>query len=117
MLPFLQTRPPRAIGEKWSARLPHTKIRAFNLGILRHASIHANTFPSGHVASSVGCALILLRLAPTWVGLIFLWVAISISLGAIAGRYHYAADAVAAVIVALAAFGAETLVAMSLAAA
>jgi PAP2 superfamily protein len=116
MLPFLQTRPPRSLGEKWSAGLPHSKIRALNLEILQHASIHANTFPSGHVASSVGCALILLRLAPTWVGLVFLWVAISISLGAVAGRYHYAADAIAAVIFAVAAFGAETVFAMSLAA-
>ena len=117
VLPFLQTRPPRALGEKWTAGLPSSKIRAFNLGILRHASIQANTFPSGHVASSFGCALILLRLAPPWVGLIFLWVAISISVGAVAGRYHYAADAIAAVILALAAFGGETVFAMSLAAA
>jgi PAP2 superfamily len=108
MLPFLQTRPPRALGEKWSAGLPSGRIRAFNLGILRHASIHANTFPSGHVASSLGCALILLRLGPTWVGLGFLWVAVSISLGAVIGRYHYLADAIAAVIVSLAAFVVET---------
>ena len=114
VLPFLQTRPPRALGEKWSAGLPSSKVRAFNLRILQHASIHANTFPSGHVASSLGCALILLRLGPTWVGLLFLWVAMSISLGAVAGRYHYAADAIAAVMVALAAFGAETVFAMSL---
>jgi len=48
MLPFLQTRPPRSLGEKWSAGLPHSKIRALNLEILQHASIHANTFPSSH---------------------------------------------------------------------
>jgi hypothetical protein len=112
MLPFIQTRPPRSLGEKWSAVLPSSRIRAFNLWILRHASIHANTFPSGHVASSFGCALILLRFAPVWVRLLFLWIAISISLGAVAGRYHYAADAIAAVFVALAALVVETVLAI-----
>lgn len=115
MLPFLQTRPPRALGEKWSAGLPSGRIRAFNLGILQHASIHANTFPSGHVASSVGCALILLRLGPTWIGLLFLCVALSISLGAVVGRYHYLADAIAAIIVASVVFATETVFATHLA--
>ncbi len=113
MLPFVQTRPPRSVGEKWSAGLPSSRIRVLNLGILRHASIHANTFPSGHVASSFGCALILLHLAPMWVGLTFLWIAISISLGAIAGRYHYAADVILAAIVAVAVFLIETVLALS----
>jgi len=115
MLPFVQTRPPRALGEKWSAGLPYNSIRAFNLGILRHASIQANTFPSGHVASSIGCALILLRFGPPWLGFLFLWTAISISLGAVAGRYHYAADAIVAATVALAVFLTETAIAMSIA--
>jgi hypothetical protein len=103
-LPFIQTRPPRALGEKWTATLPCGKVRQFNLWILRHASIHANTFPSAHVASTTACALVLLRVAPLWVGLIFLWVAISIALGAVAGRYHYAADVILGALVATAAF-------------
>jgi PAP2 superfamily len=103
-LPFLQTRPPRMLGEKWSERVLTGKIRAFNMAILRHGSIHANTIPSGHVASTTACALILLRLAPMWVGLIFLLVALSIAVGAVAGRYHYAADAILGLIVAVAAF-------------
>src|SRR5579862_4233652 len=104
MLPFIQTRPPRMLSEKWSAPPPASKVRALNMWILRHASIHANTFPSGHVASSAACALILLRLGPLWVGLIFLVVALSIAAGAVAGRYHYAADAILGFIVAVAAF-------------
>jgi membrane-associated phospholipid phosphatase len=107
MLPFIQTRPPRMLGEKWSAALPAGKMRALNLWVLRHASIHANTFPSGHVASSTACALVLLRLGPLWVGLGFLLVAISIALGAVAGRYHYAADAILGFLVASAAFLAD----------
>ena len=103
-LPFLQTRPPRALGEKWSAALPSTKVRSFNLWILRGGSIQANTFPSAHVAIATACALALLQLAPLWVGLVFLWIAISIAFGAVAGRYHYAADAILGFAVALVAF-------------
>jgi membrane-associated phospholipid phosphatase len=108
MLPFIQLRPPRMLGEKWSALVPSSKVRAFNLWVLRHASIHANTFPSGHVASSLACALILLRLAPLWVGLIFLLLAIGIALGAVAGRYHYAADAILGALLAAIVFLIET---------
>jgi membrane-associated phospholipid phosphatase len=108
MLPFLQTRPPRMLGEKWSSLVRPGKVRVFNLWILRHASIHANTFPSAHVASTVACALVLLRFGPAWVGLGFLFIALSIALGAVAGRYHYAADAILGALVALAAFLLET---------
>jgi membrane-associated phospholipid phosphatase len=103
MLPFIQTQPPRVLSEKRSVQPPPNKVRALNLWILRYASIHANTFPSAHVASTTACALILLWLAPA-VGLVFLAIAILIALGAVAGRYHYAADAILGAIVALAAF-------------
>jgi membrane-associated phospholipid phosphatase len=112
MLPFIQLRPPRMLGEKWSERLLFGKVRALNLFILRHASIHANTFPSGHVASTTACALILLRVAPLWVGGLFLLLAISIALGAVIGRYHYAADAVLGALVASVAFLADTAIAV-----
>jgi PAP2 superfamily len=103
MVPFIQTLPPRMLGEARVAPPPSTKLRKFNLWILLHASIHANTFPSAHVAASMACALVLLQLAPV-VGLIFLWIAISIALGAVLGRYHYAADAIIGTLVALAAY-------------
>lgn len=103
MVPFVQTLPPRMLIGPGSVAPPSNRVRTFNLWILRHASIHANTLPSAHVASSMACALVLLRLAP-WEGLVFLAVAISIALGAVAGRYHYAADAVLGAIVAIAVF-------------
>ncbi len=103
MVPFAQMLPPRLIDEPWRAALPESLLRALNLGILRHASIHANTFPSAHVAASISSALILTRLAPS-VGLVFLWVAVSISFGAVWGRYHYAADAILGAAVACACF-------------
>ena len=67
-LPFLQTRPPRMLGEKWSVPLPSGRVRALNLWILRQGSIQANTLPSAHVAITAVCALSLLWLGPLWVG-------------------------------------------------
>lgn len=91
---FVQTRPPRTIGEKWSDCLRGGKIRAFNLWILRLGSIRANTIPSAHVAIAAACAFALLQAGLPSVGLIFLVVAIGIAMGAVAGRYHYGMDAV-----------------------
>lgn len=56
-----------------------------------------NTFPGAHVASTMAASFVILRVAPT-IGIAFLVVAISIAIGAVIGRYHYAADAVAAVL-------------------
>jgi membrane-associated phospholipid phosphatase len=103
MVPFVQTLPPRMLAERDGAQPPSGRVRRFNLWLLRRASIQANTFPSAHVASSLACALVLLRL-DLRVGLTFLLVAISIALGAVAGRYHYAADAIVGAVVALAVF-------------
>jgi len=102
LVPFIQTKPPRMSAEP-GVTLTHSPVRAFNLWILRRASIHANTFPSAHVACSMACALVLLRVSEP-VGLVFLLIAICIALGAVAGRYHYAADVIFGVAVALAAF-------------
>lgn len=52
----------------------------------------------------MACALVLLRIAPLWVGVVFLWVAVTIALGAVGGRYHYAADAILGSAAAVAAF-------------
>jgi len=94
LLAFVQTRPPRALGEKWSVPMPSSQLRNFNLWILRHGSIQTNTCPSAHVAIAGASALVFLQVGPLWVGLVFLAAAISIALGAVGGRYHYAADAI-----------------------
>jgi PAP2 superfamily len=99
-LPFLQTLPPRMLDEPWLKPLPATTVRRFNLWILRHASIHANTFPSAHVAASTGAALVIVSLAPWPVGLAFVAIAAGIGVGTFAGRYHFAADSVAGSVVA-----------------
>jgi membrane-associated phospholipid phosphatase len=67
------------------------QVRIFNHWIQKRGGIHAISFPSGHVASAFSVALFLLHYSrPT--GLLFLIIAIAISLGAVIGRYHYAID-------------------------
>jgi hypothetical protein len=107
LIPFLPLRPPRSLGEKWEVPLPSGRVRALNEWILNRGSIHANTFPSAHVAIATGCALSMLGIGPLWVGLGFGAIAISIALGAVAGRYHYLADAILGFAAALLAFGVE----------
>jgi hypothetical protein len=97
ILPWVQTRPPRALepAEPWTSA-----VRPFNLRLLGAASIHVNTFPSGHAAEALAAALLLLDAPPAVVA----WMtvnAVAISAGAVFGRYHYAADAIAGWAVAL----------------
>ncbi len=94
MIPFLPTLPPWALNGDRTARGTVAGVRAANFFILRHLSIKANTFPSAHVAASVATALALLDVSPI-AGLIFLWIALSIAISTVTGRYHYALDAVA----------------------
>jgi membrane-associated phospholipid phosphatase len=68
-----------------------------------HGSIHAISFPSAHVASAFAIALVLLHYAPA-TGVIFLVLAVLISLGAVVGRYHYALDVLLGAATALAVF-------------
>jgi membrane-associated phospholipid phosphatase len=101
MLPWVQTRPPRAIGldAPWRATW-----RRVNLRLLARTSVQVNTFPSGHAAEALACALLVTGGPPLVTGLMFL-IAAAISAGTVFGRYHYAADAIAGWAVALLAWG------------
>jgi hypothetical protein len=100
---FVPTLPPRKMRTDPVPKQPG-KIRAFNLWIIRQASIGLNTFPSAHVTATLGASLVLLRYVPN-VGLIFLLVSIGIAVGAVTGRYHYAADVIVAAALVIAIFG------------
>ena len=102
---FVRALPPRILPGYETFQLPPTRIGDLNRSILDHASIQAITCPSGHVASSVATALVLLRLEP-WVGAFFLWIALSIAASTIVGGYHYAADVLLAVAIAVLIFAA-----------
>jgi membrane-associated phospholipid phosphatase len=100
---FVRALPPRmVVGYDTFQSIP-TKIGALNRVILERAGIQAITCPSGHVASATAAALVLLRLEP-WIGAIFLWMAISISIATVVGGYHYAADVLLALAIAILVF-------------
>ncbi|HKO95736.1 MAG TPA: phosphatase PAP2 family protein [Pyrinomonadaceae bacterium] len=91
---FVPTEPPRTLEIK-PATTPSGKVRRFNMWIVRHFSIQLNTFPSAHVTATLGSSLVLLHFLPQ-TGLVFLLISIGIALGAVLGRYHYAADVLVA---------------------
>ncbi len=93
LVPFAQTLPPRLLPGNESERLAKQKVRSVNMFILRYGSIHLNTFPSGHVASTIAASLVLMRFVPA-VGFVFLLLSLSIAAGAVVGRYHYALDVI-----------------------
>ena len=99
-LAFVQTRPPRSIdpGEHWQA-----PVRSFNLQMLGAASIQVNTFPSGHAAEALAAACLMIG-APWPIVVVMFVVALAISAGAVLGRYHYAAGAIAGWAVAVVVF-------------
>jgi membrane-associated phospholipid phosphatase len=100
VLPWVQTRPPRAreAEEPWTSSL-----RAFNLRLLGATSIQVNTFPSGHAAEAAAAALLTLG-APAWITALMVLAALAVAAGAVLGRYHYLADALAGWLVAVVVF-------------
>jgi len=101
LLPWIPTRAPRAIEP--ARDQARSSIRHMNLAVLNRASVQWNTFPSGHTAASLATALAVASDMPL-AGLALGVVAISIAAGSVAGRYHYAADALAGAAVAVLAF-------------
>ncbi len=100
-------RPPRLLptdgGTADPGMEPASRLRSLNLWILRHAGTGGNTFPSGHVTSAVAIALVILALDPV-AGLVFLWFAASLTVATVVLRYHYTADALLGIVLAVLAF-------------
>jgi len=98
MLPWIQTRPPRALElhDPWSS-----SVRAHNLRLLGATSIQVNTFPSGHAAEALAAAL-LVTSAPAPIVIVMFIAAVAVAAGAVLGRYHYLVDAVGGWLVAIA---------------
>jgi PAP2 superfamily protein len=99
-LPWLRTRPPRALEAPGVIAQRRPFLRLLNAAVLDRGSVHANTLPSGHVAGAVAAALGVLPVSRGLAG-IMLIVAAAIALAATAGRYHYAVDCAAGVLVAV----------------
>lgn len=78
-----------------------TKLRRMNQWVTDHASIRANTFPSGHVACSYAVGLFLLTIA-SGAGALFLVIATSTAVATVLLGYHYVPDVILGVLVAFA---------------
>jgi membrane-associated phospholipid phosphatase len=100
VLPWLPTRPPRIVEQELR---PTSAIRSLNLLVLNRASVQLNTFPSGHAAASLATALAVGARLPA-VGVVLAIVALGIAIGSVVGRYHYAADAITGMALAVAGF-------------
>ena len=98
ILPWLQTRPPRAIEGPTTAP---SVLRRFNAAVLNRGSIQVNTVPSGHSAGAAATAFAVASVMPI-AGAAFLLFAASIAVATVVGRYHYIVDSVLGVIVAAA---------------
>jgi len=97
-LPWLQARPPWAIEGRRAA--DRTSVRRFSLFWVDRTSIRANTFPSGHASASLAVALALMPVAPQ-AAAVFGVLAISVAIGSVVGRFHYAIDAIAGIVLAV----------------
>jgi hypothetical protein len=104
MLPWIRTRPPRAVGDHPVIDSRRVMLRRMNLLVLQRGSIQANTVPSGHAAGAMATALMVMEYLPG-VGLALMGLAFAIMAGSIAGRYHYLMDSVLGALVAIAAWG------------
>ena len=104
---FVQTLPPRLF-EADSVPALSSKVRTFNLWVVRRVTTCMNMFPSGHVTATLGGSLVLLRHVPE-VGWVFVLTSIGIALGAVTGRYHYTADVVLAAVMVIVVYSLERL--------
>jgi membrane-associated phospholipid phosphatase len=102
LLPWLRSRPPRALEPPGPHDERQLVIRRLNLALLGHASVQANTLPSGHVAGAAAAAAAIAQAHPL-TGALFGAVTALIAASAVLGRYHYAVDVVTGALVALAA--------------
>jgi membrane-associated phospholipid phosphatase len=103
MLPWLQTRPPRALESAAGVMHPPSAVRQFNAAILSRGSIQVNTVPSGHAAGAVATALAVADVMPV-AGIVFALLAAAIVAATVLGRYHYLVDSLLGALVALSAW-------------
>lgn len=106
--PFWPSDPPRVVFLGQDLPSYATVFRRFNLWMLGNYGIHTSVFPSAHVAGAFCAAFGARRVLPEhrWVSRFLLVIASLIAIATVYGRYHYLADALAGLLVALVALGA-----------
>lgn len=104
-LPWVQTRPPRALAADRPLWMPHSSLRRLNTTVLQRMSVQVNTCPSGHAATAVAVALTIVSAGAPVTGAGFLLVAASIVAATVLARYHYTLDTLLGLTVGVAAWG------------
>ncbi len=105
LFPYFPSEPPRTVFP--GADMPHitTAIREFNLFIVGGYGIHSSVFPSAHVSLVLSAAWGLLAAIPgrRWIGWTMAAYGILVAIATVYGRYHYAVDALAGIVLSFAA--------------
>lgn len=106
LFPFFPSEPPRTVFPDQDLPSYRPVFRAFNYWLLGNWGIHTSVFPSAHVSSAFAAAFGLRLILPErlWVWRIIAVLAALIAISTVYGRYHYLVDAIAGLIVALAAW-------------
>lgn len=102
--PFFPLTPPRVLFGDLPGPHVDPLLRRLNFWLLDHYGVQACLFPSGHVAAATAVAIAVRKYAPpltAW----FILAGASIAAATVYGRYHYFADALAGMLVGMAAAG------------
>jgi membrane-associated phospholipid phosphatase len=89
----------------------YTSIRGVNLFVLSNLDIATSVFPSGHVAVAFSAGFGLLAALPErkWLSSLVFLAAALVFVATVYGRYHYAADGVASILISIAAWRVSTI--------
>jgi membrane-associated phospholipid phosphatase len=101
--PVFPLTPPRVLFNDVPGPPVPPLLRHMNLWVLDRLSVQACVFPSAHAAAVTATALAVRAYLPR-LGILFCIAALSVAVATVYGRYHYAADALAGVLVGVTAF-------------
>ena len=103
LFPYFPSDPPRTFFPNEDLPGVTTVLRRVNLAIVGGYGIHSSVFPSAHVASALAAAWGLLATLQRrrWIGWSMAFYGLSVAVATVYGRYHYAADAVAGMVMSL----------------
>jgi membrane-associated phospholipid phosphatase len=103
LFPYFPSEPPRTAFAGVDLPRIETLVRHLNLFIVGSYGIHSSVFPSAHVSSAMSAAWGLMAAIPKrrWIGGLMLFYGLCVTIATIYGRYHYAADSIAGMIISL----------------
>jgi membrane-associated phospholipid phosphatase len=101
--PVFPLTPPRVLFNDVPGPPVPPLLRHMNLWVLNRLSVQVCVFPSAHTAAVTATALAVRAYMPR-LGILFCIVALSVAVATVYGRYHYAADAVAGLLVGVVGF-------------